>query len=138
GRRGWGGCGERVERSGEGRRGLAQPGLFNGQRECVQVLRRCRPVVDPLAQQRTAVDDIDGEFAALVFVSEIAPQRIVGIETADRLEGERLQAPGLECVVVVAWTFGVDLNALAKLARMLVKRGFEPAIAQAAASEPLR
>ncbi len=74
----------------------------------------------------------------LVLVGEIAPQRVVRVQTANRLEGERLDAPGLERLVIVTGTFRVYLHAVAKLARMFVKRGFEPALAQAATIEPAR
>src|SRR5260370_1229639 len=117
---------------------LAQPGSLIGLRECVQVLRCRGRVVDPLAQGRTAVDDIDGAFAVFVFVVEISPQWIMRIEAPDRLEGERLDAPGLERAVIVAGTLGVNLYAVAELARVFVKGRLEPAFAQGAAIEPLR
>ena len=41
------------------------------------------------AQQLAAVDDVDREPVELVFVGEIAPQRIVGLQRAHRLERER-------------------------------------------------
>jgi hypothetical protein len=52
---------------------LAQPSLLIRHSQRIQVLRRRRPIIHPFSQQRPAVDDIDGEFAVLVFVSEIAP-----------------------------------------------------------------
>src|SRR6266404_8490452 len=70
---------------------LDQPGLLIRHRQCVQVLRRRGRIVPPFAQGWAAIDDIDGRLAVLVFVCEIAPQRIIWIQTADRLEGERLQ-----------------------------------------------
>src|SRR3712207_9248044 len=39
----------------------------------------------------------------------------------DRLEGERLEAPGAEGVVIVEAAFGVDMDSVAGLARMLVE-----------------
>src|SRR5690349_15478388 len=101
-------------------------------------MRSSRCIVDPLPQQRTAVDQVDGAFAPLVLVDEIAPQRIVRIQGADRLEGERLDAPRLERAMVIAGALGMNLQAVAELPRMFVKRGFEPALAQSATFEPMR
>jgi hypothetical protein len=56
-------------------------------------------VVDPFAQQRAAVDQIDRQAVVLVLVGEVAPQRVVRLQAPDRLEGERLQAPRAEGVV---------------------------------------
>ena len=77
-----------------------------------------------------AVDHVDGQLAELVFVGEIAPQRIVRIEPPDRLERQRLQPPGLERLVIVARVLGVDLHAVAELADVLVEGRLEPAVAQ--------
>ena len=44
----------------------------------------------------------------LVFVGKVAPEVSVGGEVADRLEGERLEPPGLEFVMPVRRPFGVD------------------------------
>src|SRR5258706_165113 len=60
---------------------LAQPSLLIRDGERIQVLRRRARIVYPFPQQRRAVDDIDGAFAVLVLVGEIAPQRIVRIQT---------------------------------------------------------
>src|ERR1700680_4081534 len=60
------------------------------------------------------------------------------MQTANSFEGERLDAPRLEYLVIVAGTLRVNLHAVAKLARMFVERGLEPAIAQAATIEPPR
>src|SRR4249920_390252 len=111
---------------------LVQPGLLVGYGQRVQVFRHRRCVVHPFSQQRTAIDDIDGEPAVLVFVGEIAPERIVRIQTANRLERERLETPRLERRVIVAGTFGVDLYPVAKLADVFVKGRLEGAMAQAA------
>src|SRR5215470_17149033 len=117
---------------------LAQPSLLVAYSQRIQILWRRSLVVDPLAQQRAAVDHVNGKLAVLVLVGEIAPERIVRIQAADRLEGERLQAPRLERLVIVASAFGVNLHAATQLADVLVKRRLEPAIAQAATTEPLR
>ena len=74
----------------------------------------------------------------LVLVGEIAPERIVGIQPTKSFESERLDTPGLERMMIVVRTFRVNLHAVAQLADMFVKRGFEPAIAQAATTKPLR
>ena len=79
-----------------------------------------------------------GSLAVLVLVGEIAPQRVIRVQTTNGLEGKRLQAPRPERLVIVVGTFGVYLHAVAKLARMLVKRGLKPALAQATTLEPLR
>ena len=52
---------------------LAEPGLLIRHGQCIQVLRRRRRIVHPFPQQRPAIDDVDGEFAVLVFVGEVAP-----------------------------------------------------------------
>ena len=78
------------------RRALFLPGALVGHGQRVEVAGRRGRIVDPFAQQRAAVDDVDGELAELVLVGEVAPQRIVGSEAADRLEGQRLQPPGPE------------------------------------------
>src|SRR5438876_9163736 len=111
---------------------LMQPGLLIRYSQRIQVFRHRRCVVHPFSQQRTAVDDIDGEPAVLVFVGEIAPERIVRIQTANRLERECQETPRLERRVIVAGIFGVDLYPVAKLADMLVKGRLEGAMAQAA------
>src|SRR5262245_35701417 len=117
---------------------LVEPRRFITRRESIQIARRRSLVIDPLAQQWTAVDHVDRELVALVLVGEIAPQRVVRIQAADRLEGKRLQAPRLERVGVVARAAGVDLHAAAEPTYMLVKRRLEPASAQAATMKPLR
>jgi hypothetical protein len=73
-----------------------------------------------------------------VFVGEVAPQRVVRVEPADRLEGQGLQAPGLEGGMVVASVLDVDLQAVAQLAGVLVEGRLEPAFAQHAAGQPVR
>src|SRR5206468_1838117 len=72
-------------------------------------------IIDPLAQQRRTVDDIDGELVEDIFVREVAPQIIVRLKAADRLEGERLEPPRLEPGVVVERALGVDENAMVEL-----------------------
>ena len=52
---------------------LADPSPFIRHGERIEVLRRRARIIHPLAQQRPAVDDIDGELAVLVLVSEITP-----------------------------------------------------------------
>src|SRR5262249_51068624 len=102
---------------------LAHPGLLVTVSQRIQVLRRRGLGVDPLSQQRPAVDHVNGELAVLIFVGEVAPQRIVQIQAANRLESDGLQSPGLERLVVVAGTFGMNLYAAAELADMFVKGG---------------
>jgi hypothetical protein len=116
---------------------LVQPSLLIGYGKRIQVLRSRACIVHPVPEQRTAVDDIDGKLALLVLVGEIAPERIVGIQPANSFESERLGTPGLERLMIVV-TFRMNLHAVAQLADMFVKRGFEPAIAQAATTKPLR
>ncbi len=73
-----------------------------------------------------------------VFVAEVAPQHVIRTEAADRLEGQRLQPPGLEGgVVVMRRVFHVDLHAGAQLVHVLVKGRLEPAFAQHAAAQPV-
>ena len=64
--------------------------------QLVEIARRGGGVVHPFAQQRAAVDHVDGEALVLVFVGEVAPQRVVRIQAADGLEGQRIEAPGAE------------------------------------------
>src|SRR3546814_13025718 len=97
-------------------------------------------IVDPLAQARAAVDHVDREHIVGVLIFEIlaAPDRIIGIERPDRLEPQRLHAPRLERIVVVPRPIGMDMDAAAQLADMLVKGRLEPAVAYLASAEPLR
>src|SRR5262249_8280377 len=118
-----------LDRRAAGRRSIAQirfslarPGLLVRQRQRIEILWRGGPVVYPFAKKRTSVDHVDGELAMLVFVGEVAPQRVLRIEQPDGLERQRLQAPRLEGVVTVIRTFGVDLHAVAELAGVLVER----------------
>ena len=96
---------------------------------------QCR-VFDPFAQSRAAVDHVDRQSFQLVLVREVAPEVVVRVQRADRLEGERLQPPGAELVVIVERPFRVDHQTVAQLARMLVEGRLEPAFAQGAASQP--
>src|SRR5512132_1648668 len=75
---------------------LLKPCLFISERERIQVAWHGRCIVHPFTQLRTAVDDIDRWSPVLVLVSEIAPERIVGVQAPDSLESERLNAPRLE------------------------------------------
>src|SRR4029453_18804197 len=117
---------------------LLKPCLFICERQRIQIVWHGRCIIHPFAQRRTAVDDIDRRSPMLVLVSEIAPERIVGVQAPDSLESECLDAPGLEGVVLVVGTFGVDLHPVAKLTDVFMKRGLEPAFAQTAAIEPPR
>ena len=54
----------------------------------------------------------------------------------DGFEGQGLQAPRLEFMVVVIRTFRMDHQAVAKLASMLVKGGLEPALTKFASPQP--
>src|ERR1700730_8164511 len=58
---------------------LIQPSMLIRHSQRIQVLRRPSRGVHLFSQQRSAVNDIDSEFATLVFVREIAPQRIIRI-----------------------------------------------------------
>ena len=104
---------------------LVFPGAFVGDGQRVEVAGRGGSVVDPFAQQRRAVDHVDRQLVELIFVREVAPQLVVGLEPPDRLEGERLQPPRLERLVVVERPFGVDEHAAAQLADMLVEGRLE-------------
>src|SRR5574343_960896 len=72
------------------------PGGFVGGGEGVELGRGAGRVIDPFAEQRRAVDQVDRQPLELVFVAEVAPDRVIRVKPADRLEGQRLQAPGLE------------------------------------------
>src|SRR5882757_6275361 len=84
--------------------------------ERVEVPRRGCRIVDPFAQQGRTVDHIDRGFAELIFIREIAPQRVIRIELADHLESERLKPPRLEGRMVIPRPLGVDHYTMAKLA----------------------
>ena len=71
----------------------------SGQR--LQIRGRRRRVIDPFAQSRPAVDDVDGQPVEDVFVREVAPQGVVRIQPPDRLEPQRLQPPGPERRMVI-------------------------------------
>ena len=95
--------------------------------------------IDPFAQQRRAVDDVNRQLAERVLVRKVAPEHVVRIQPADGLERQRLQPPRLERgVVVVRRVLGVDHHAIAELAGMFVKCGLEPALAQPATAQPVR
>ncbi|ENO77337.1 sulfate transporter [Thauera sp. 63] len=115
------------------------PGRLVGAGEHIQI-GRCRGrVVDPFAQQRRAVDEVDRQALEFVLVAEVAPQRVVRPQSPDGLEGQRLHPPWAEGgVVVVGRILDVDLHAVAQLAGVLVEGGLEPAVAQHAAAQPVR
>ena len=102
---------------------------------CVRWTTHSRPA---LAQQWATVNHIDSQFVVLVFIGEIAPQRILRIQRSDRFEGQGLHSPRFEGRVIIGGTFGVKLHAVAELADVLVKGRLKPALAQAAALEPTR
>jgi hypothetical protein len=85
-------------------------------------------IIHPGAQQLAAIDDIDRAAVELVLVREIGPQRIVGTQPPQSLEGERDQPPGPERgVVVVLSILHMHLQAAAEVTHVLVERGLEPA-----------
>src|SRR5438874_1050186 len=73
----------------EKRLALSAPGFLVGRRLRVEIGGGRLRIVDPLAQQLAAVDQIDRQAVALVFVREVAPQGIVGPQLAQRLERRR-------------------------------------------------
>src|SRR3569623_851019 len=52
----------------------------------IEIARAGSGIMDPLAQSRSGVDHVDRELVELVFIREIAPQVVVRVERADRLE----------------------------------------------------
>src|SRR5687768_11992782 len=104
------------------------PSPLVGQGQRVQVARARRGIVDPLAQQAAAVDDIDRP-PAVVLVGEVAPQLVLRPQPAQRLEREGHQPPGPERGVVVGRVLDMDLQPGAQLAGMLVESRLEPAFA---------
>src|SRR5512139_1371430 len=86
---------------------LGEPGLLVGQGQAIQVAGAGGGIVDPFAQCGPAVDHVDRQLAELIFVGKVAPQRIVRLEPPDRLEGERLQPPRPEGVMIVDRSFGM-------------------------------
>src|SRR4051812_13271999 len=113
-------------------RPLVRPGPLVRSGERVEVIRGRLWVVDPFPQCRPAVDHVDGELAELIFVREIAPEVVVRVDAADRLEGERLQPPGPEGVMIVGRALGMDEDASTQSADMLVKGWLEPDVAKRA------
>src|SRR6476659_7691979 len=117
---------------------LLAPGLLLRRGERLEVGWRRRRIVDPLAQCLAAVDEIDRQAVTLVLVREVAPQRVVVLEAAQRLERAGHETPWTEFFGAVKRLLGVHLQAGAQLADVLVKGGLEPALAQHAAAQPLR
>src|SRR3546814_14515997 len=97
--------------------------LFRSPRQRVEVARRRARIVDPFAQARAAVDHVDREHIVGVLIFEIlaAPDRIIGIEAADRLEPQRLTAPRLERGIGLPRPIRMDRDAAAQLDDILVK-----------------
>ena len=84
---------------------------FVGQGQDVQVGAGGGGVVHPFAQQGAAVDEVDGQALALVFVGEVAPEGVVGRLLVQGLEGQGHESPGFEVLVLVAGgVVGVDLH----------------------------
>jgi len=71
---------------------------------------------------------VDGQTVVFVFVGEFAPQRVVRSQLADGLEGQLLQAPRAEFVMLVGAVFDVDLHAVAELAGVLMEGWLEPTL----------
>src|SRR5262245_44599265 len=117
---------------------LLPPRALVGERELVQVFRSAARIVDPLAQEIAAVQQVDREAVVLVFVDELAPERILRFERAQRLERERLQAPRPKGRVRIEIVVDVNLHARAQLADVLLESRLEPARPQRAALEPIR
>jgi len=103
-----------------------------------QIARGGSRIVHPLPQQFAAVDQVDGQALELVFVGKVAPQGVVRPELAQGLEGQGLEAPGAEFLVIIAGTFDVDLQPGAELAGMFMEGRLEPAFPQPAADQPVR
>src|SRR6185295_3342361 len=116
---------------------LLLPGALIWDGESVEIARSSVRIVDPLAQQLGAVDHVDRELVEHIFVGEVAPQRIVRVKPADRLERERLQPPRLERLMAVERALSVDENTAAHFADMLVEGRLKGDVAQLAAGEPL-
>ena len=72
-------------------------------------------IVDPLAQEGAAIDDIDGDSIQLIFISVVTPQDSIRCKLAVGLEEPGNQAIGQEQLVVIFSVVGVDLQALAQL-----------------------
>src|SRR5437868_6066239 len=105
--------GRTPERSvAQGRATLIVPFLFVRKRLAIKVTRLGGRVVDPLAQQWGPVDHVDGELVEFIFVGEVAPEIVIRIQIADRLERQRLEPPRPECLMIVKWAFGVNEEAV--------------------------
>ena len=110
------------------------PSRFVSRGQTIEIRRCRRRIVDPLAQQFAAVDEVDGETRVLVLVGKIAPQRVFAAQAPDALERAGDQAPGPELAVLIRAVFDVDLEPRAQLAGVFLERRLEPAGPQPAAA----
>ena len=98
----------------------------------VEFRRPSRRVVHPLAQQRRAIDQVDGQAIKFVLVREISPQGVIRQHLSQRLESQGLQAPRTKQGMPVTAILDVNLHAMTQVTRVLVKGWLEPALAQEA------
>src|SRR5262245_41436264 len=117
---------------------LAVPSLFVGEHERIEVLRLAAPIVDPDAQKIAAAQQVDREAIVLVLVREFAPERVLRLERAQRLERERLQTPRPKRSVRIELVLDMNLHARTELADVLLEGWLEKAGPQLAPSQPLR
>jgi hypothetical protein len=61
---------------------LAHPSLLIRHSHRLQILRRRTGIVQPLPQQRAAIDDVDGELAVLLFDGSVHMAKIHWYEAA--------------------------------------------------------
>src|ERR1700677_2406453 len=80
---------------------LRAPGRLVRQRQRVQIGRRGARIVHPTPQQVAAIYHVDGEPVLFVLVRKIAPDHIVRLQSAQRLESKGKQSPWLEPLMVV-------------------------------------
>ena len=111
-------------------RALLFPGALVASRRCASRSAGVDGwVVHPFAQQLAAVDEVDREPRAFVFVREVPPQLILAAQSADALERAGDEPPRTEVAVVVGAVLDVDLESRAELARVFVERRLEPELA---------
>ena len=101
-----------------------QPGGLVGLGQGVEVRGRCGRVVDPFAQQRRAVDQVDRQAVVFVFVGEVAPQRVVRLQAA---QGSGLTAEQIEA----------DFALMEEVLILSRNRAWVPVIEAAAAKGPV-
>ena len=105
---------------------LFLPPLFICLGQGIQIARLRLGIIDPLPEEGASIDEVDGQAGVFVFIAKVPPKGVVRIKVPDGFECQGLKAPWLEQLMVVGRIVRMDLYPCTKLARVLVKGGFEP------------